>query len=75
MHAFLLLIVVVVILQAALGQLTPKIQTVDKYELLNTGKYGSKLYQLKMKNSSYGNNEPYLLNLTGDSYEAGYDTG
>jgi len=73
--AILLFSVVLCVLQVALGQLIPNIGTVENYQLLKTGKYGSKLYQLKMKSSSYADDEPYLLNLTSDSYEAGFDSG
>jgi hypothetical protein len=75
MFIFTLLLVCVLSVCFAEQYLQPKIGVVDGYNLLNTGKYGSKLYQLGVQTSSYANVTPYLLDLTSDPYQAGYDTG
>lgn len=50
------------------------IQTDVTYELVKTGQYGSKLYNI-ISNSVY-NNVPQLIDLTAStSYQQGYDMG
>lgn len=53
--------------------LTPKISD-SGFELLKTGLHGSKLYSVNVKESTY-DYAPYLLDLTSDPYESGFDSG
>lgn len=53
--------------------LMPKISD-SKFDLISTGTYGSKLYSIDVIDSTY-EYAPYLLDLTSDPYESGYDTG
>jgi hypothetical protein len=72
----LVLTVVLAFLSIANAVLVPKMGVVSNYELLKTGKFGSRLMQMNgISGSTYGEYNPYILDLTSDPFEAGYDAG